>query len=154
MTPLTTLTVRVYGILIQNTQVLLSHENLRGLAFTKFPGGGLELGEPPQECLKREFKEELGLDIQVKEVMHVPDFVVVNYFKPEEQVLVIHYHVKPINPADLQGLNLSQKSLESLQETNETAHSWISIPQLKDEQLTFPADKAAARKLRAIHGYD
>ena len=33
----------------------------------EFPGGKVEEGETPQECLKREIKEELNLDILVKE---------------------------------------------------------------------------------------
>ena len=33
----------------------------------EFPGGKVEEGETPQECLEREIKEELNLDIVVKE---------------------------------------------------------------------------------------
>jgi 8-oxo-dGTP diphosphatase len=39
-------TIRVYGILLNtNKQVLVSDEHIRGNYYTKFPGGGLELGE-------------------------------------------------------------------------------------------------------------
>ena len=38
--------IRVYGILINDKkQVLVSDEFIRGGYYTKFPGGGLELGE-------------------------------------------------------------------------------------------------------------
>ena len=44
-----------------NKQVLVSDEHIRGSYYTKFPGGGLELGEGTRDCLKREFMEEMGL---------------------------------------------------------------------------------------------
>ena len=55
--------IRVYGVLInQQNQVLVSDEYIRGSYYTKFPGGGLELGEGTRDCLKREFKEEMDLE--------------------------------------------------------------------------------------------
>jgi len=58
--------VRVYGILInEKKQVLVSDEFIRGNYYTKFPGGGLEFGEGTRDCLKREFKEEMDLDVEV-----------------------------------------------------------------------------------------
>ena len=37
--------IRVYGILIQDSNVLVSDEYIKGKNITKFPGGGLEYGE-------------------------------------------------------------------------------------------------------------
>lgn len=37
------------------------------------PGGGVEFGETREAAIKREMKEELGIDIEVLEVLHVSD---------------------------------------------------------------------------------
>lgn len=58
--------IRVYGILLdENNRLLVSDEFIRGNYFTKLPGGGLEFGEGTRECLKREFMEETGLEVEV-----------------------------------------------------------------------------------------
>lgn len=55
----------VYGIIICNDKILLT-EKSRGAYTGKFdlPGGGLEHGEEILDCLKREIKEETGLEIK------------------------------------------------------------------------------------------
>ena len=56
--------IRVYGILInEQKQVLVSDEFIRGNYYTKFCGGGLEKGEGTIDCLKREFIEEMKLNL-------------------------------------------------------------------------------------------
>ena len=40
----------------------------------EFPGGKIEPGESPSECLKREIKEELDLDIMVFDIMFITEY--------------------------------------------------------------------------------
>ena len=56
--------IRVYGILLheEDGSVLVSDEYIRGSYYTKFPGGGMEYGEGSRVCLRRGFREEMGLD--------------------------------------------------------------------------------------------
>ena len=59
------------AIIYQDGKVLLTRrgpgEKLAG--FWEFPGGKIEHGETYQECLTREIKEELNLQIEVGEVL-------------------------------------------------------------------------------------
>lgn len=89
--------LRVYGILItEKQQVLVSDELIRGNYFTKFPGGGLEFGEGTRDCLKREFKEELNLNVEIGDHIYTTDYFQMSAFNPEHQIISIYYYVKAL----------------------------------------------------------
>src|SRR5437667_11959946 len=89
--------VRVYGVLInEQKKVLVSDEYIRGNYYTKFPGGGLELGEGTRDCLKREFKEEMDLEVETGEHLYTTDFYQVSAFNPAHQIISIYYLVKSL----------------------------------------------------------
>src|SRR5258708_35067242 len=89
--------VRVYGVLInEQKQVLVSDEYIRGNYYTKFPGGGLELGEGTRDCLKREFKEEMDLDVEISENLYRTDFYQVSAFNHAHQIISIYYFVNAL----------------------------------------------------------
>src|SRR5438105_15098364 len=91
--------LRVYGILFgENKKVLVSDEYIRGGYYTKFPGGGLEYGEGTRDCLKREFKEEMNLEVEIGDHIYTTDFFQVSAFNPDHQIISIYYFVKALEP--------------------------------------------------------
>jgi 8-oxo-dGTP diphosphatase len=65
--------VAAYGVARREGEVLLTRASLNsGVPGTWWlPGGGVEFGESPKECLAREFMEETGLNVRVGGVLDV-----------------------------------------------------------------------------------
>jgi ADP-ribose pyrophosphatase YjhB (NUDIX family) len=60
---------RVRAIIIKDGKVLLMHRIKSGLEYWAFPGGGIEESDKsPEDGLKRECLEELGVEVEVKEL--------------------------------------------------------------------------------------
>ncbi|HKH60890.1 MAG TPA: NUDIX domain-containing protein, partial [Flavitalea sp.] len=117
--------IRVYGILInEKKQVLVSDEFIRGSYYTKFPGGGLEFGEGTRDCLKREFKEEMDLEVEIGDHIYTTDFFQMSAFNPEHQIVSIYYFAKAIEPikAPLHDtlFDFDEQQLKVYKETGET----------------------------------
>lgn len=139
--------VRVYGILInQNNEVLLSDENRLGKQFTKFPGGGLEFGEGTKDCLKREFLEELQIEVEVKDLFYLTDYFQVSAFDENEQLISIYYFV---SAKDAQNIQTKIQTLD-FENGEQEVHRWKSITALTTEDLTFPVDKLVVEKLKNL----
>jgi len=70
------LRVRVCGICIQQEEILLvNHTGLGTPDFWAPPGGGIQTGEAAHEALVREFKEETGLTIEVRDFLFACEFI-------------------------------------------------------------------------------
>ena len=140
--------IRVYGILITDQkQVLVSDEFIRGGYYTKFPGGGLELGEGTRDCLQREFMEELQLEIEVGDHIYTTDFYQQSAFNPAYQILSIYYQVHPkaplhvdfkTTPFDFQPEQISDPKGEA------EVFRLIAWEDFNAETVSLPIDKVVA----------
>jgi ADP-ribose pyrophosphatase YjhB (NUDIX family) len=139
-------TIRVYGILTDELNgVLVSDEAEYGMRFTKFPGGGMKPGEGTVDCLIREWMEELGQQISVKEHLYTTDFFQPSAFHQHKQLISIYYYVEKVNePAK----KISTIPFDFSEEA-EYAQSvrWMAWNEFTPEALTFPVDKLVARMI-------
>jgi 8-oxo-dGTP diphosphatase len=133
--------VRVYGILIDQGRLLVSDERHHDLSFTKLPGGGLQFGEGTIDCLKREFLEETGLEIEITSHFYTVDFFQPSAFNPLQQVISIYYTVQPTN-------ELSHDPTTNFQ--NEHGLRWVEISELSSDTFSLPIDKHVADKIAAL----
>lgn len=139
--------IRVYGILINDEkQVLVSDEYIRGNYYTKFPGGGLEFGEGTRECLKREFREEMDLDVAIGDHIYTTDFFQLSAFNPSHQIISIYYFVKALEPIGCPIrttlFDFDAQQLEVYNKTGETeTFRFINWENFTPEAVTLPIDK-------------
>ena len=145
-----TLTVRVYGILMnENKQVLVSDEYIRGEYYTKFPGGGLEIGEGTRDCLKREFMEEMNLKVSIGEHLYTTDFFQISAFNNAHQILSIYYEaiaMEPIRvPLKTKEFDFNEQQLQVYEKTRQIeSFRLVDWEHFSSKQVTLPIDKIVA----------
>jgi|YNPNPStandDraft_1061719.scaffolds.fasta_scaffold01500_8 8-oxo-dGTP diphosphatase len=110
-------------------RVLLARRPERGANASKweFPGGKLREGESPEDCLRRELQEELGIEVEVGEVFHV-----VNHPYAWGSVLLLAY--------------LCRWRGGEIRLTEHSACQWAQMDRLVQFDLS-EADRAIAEKL-------
>jgi ADP-ribose pyrophosphatase YjhB (NUDIX family) len=144
--------IRVYGILMDDDKrLLVSDEFIRGSYFTKLPGGGLEFGEGTRECLKREFKEETGMDVEVGEHIYTTDFYIMSAFNSKHQIISIYYFVKVNGPITVE-TKTTPFDFTPQQTADATScceiFRWIDWKDLSEDSVTLPIDKVVVNLLK------
>lgn len=148
--------IRVYGILLgEDKKVLVSDEFIRGNYYTKFPGGGLEFGEGTRDCLKREFKEEMDLEVKVTDHIYTTDFFQMSAFNPEHQIISIYYFAEALEPikAPLRNkpFDFDERELSVYQAKGETeTFRFIDLNDFSAESVTLPIDKVVAEMVKEM----
>ncbi|MBC8172434.1 MAG: NUDIX domain-containing protein [Chitinophagales bacterium] len=132
--------IRVYGLWIMHDHVLLSEEHVKENMVLKFPGGGLEFGEGTIDCLKREFKEELGVEIRIVKHLYTTDFFVRSFLNEKEQVISIYYIVTT---------NEMYNAIPSFPDIEENRQKfyWQMIAELNPDMFQLPIDKELVKKI-------
>ena len=149
------ITIRVYGILVnEQQQILVSDEYIRGMYVTKFCGGGLEEGEGTRDCLRREFMEEMNLNVQVEEHFYTTDFYQPSAFRQGDQIMSIYYKVKALEPITAplrsQPFQFDEREMNMYNETGETeTFRFINLADFNEDCMTLPIDKIIVQMILA-----
>lgn len=93
----------------------------------EFPGGKLETDETPEECIVREIKEELDMDIEVLDI-----YKVVQFAYEEKEILLLCYLCKIVRGEG--------KTIEC------NDFRWVSKEELSQYEFV-PADLPIVQKL-------
>ena len=153
------ISVRVYGILINNKkQVLVSDEYIRGGLYTKFPGGGLEVGEGTRDCLKREFMEEMALDVEIGNHIYTTDFYQPSAFNSAHQILSIYYYAKALQPIAVplrnKPFDFDEAQMKIYSECQEIeTFRLIEWDDFDSGTVTLPIDKIVADMVKRDHAF-
>lgn len=146
--------IRVYGILKDSRdRVLVSDEFIRGNYYTKFPGGGLELGEGTRDCLKREFKEETNLDVTIGDHIYTTDFYQISAFNNAHQIISIYYFAHVQEPIDLDTktalFDFAPHQVADPKGESEVFR-WVEWNDLTEESVSLPIDKVVVKLLKKV----
>lgn len=121
--------IGAYGLIILNDEiVLIKKRNGAYKGKLDLPGGGIEHSETPEECVKREIKEETNLDVLDSKLLDVFSVRVEWSYKEYEENL---HHIGIIYLIKSKGI-----PSELGDDKDSLGSSWYKISNLKKENLS------------------
>lgn len=138
--------IRVYAIIVNDrNEILISDEVFRGIRMTKFPGGGLDLGEGTIDCLKREAMEEFGQEIEILSHFYTTDYFQRALFFEDQQLISIYYRAKFASEVKFK---ISTIPFDFDTSKNGLSFRWLKINDITEDLFTFPIDRRVAAMLK------
>jgi len=94
--------IRCRGIILHEDKLLVVRHQ-EDAKYTALPGGHLEPGEGIEECMRREFFEELGIQPTIGRLLYVNDFM-------DGEYQSIEFFFEVVNGVDFVGCHLKERS--------------------------------------------
>ena len=119
----------VLGMVKKNNKILVSkgYDKVKDEEFYRSIGGGIEFLENSKEALKREFKEELDIDIEVGNFLGISENIF-TYNGKNAHELILFYEVY-IRDEDY------KEKYHIIDDNCETGAEWIDIEKFKNREL-------------------
>lgn len=119
----------VLGLIKRDNKILVSkgYDNIKAEEFYRSIGGGIEFLENSKDALKREFKEELGIDINVGQFLEISENIF-TYNGKNAHELILFYNVN-IKESDYKEI------YHIIDDNCETDAMWIDIDKFKNKEL-------------------
>jgi ADP-ribose pyrophosphatase YjhB (NUDIX family) len=124
----------VLGLAIKDGKLLVSegYDSKKDKTFYRCLGGGIEFLETSQEALKREFKEEIGADISVKDFLGISENIFTFEGKNGHEIIFL-YNIE-LKDSDY------KDEYSIIDEVNSKA-KWINIQSFKNkEKIIYPTE--------------
>jgi len=135
--------VRAYCLIIDdNNDLIVSDEEYNDVKMTKFPGGGVELGEGIVEALQREAIEEFGQEIEMISHYYTADFFIQSAFG-DSQVIPIFYKAKFKAPIKFKISNIPFDFQGEIKQSFRK----LNLANISPEVFNFKADQAVVQMI-------
>lgn len=124
----------VLGVVRKGNKLLVSkgYDKSKNQEFYRCLGGGIEFLERSEDALKREFKEEINIEIELGDFLGISENIF-NYKGKDAHELILFYEAY-INDKDC------QQKYDLLDDDIETEAVWVDIDKFKNKELIlYPA---------------
>ena len=123
------------GLAIKNNKLLVSEgfDKVKNETFYRCLGGGIEFLEKSEEALKREFLEEINVDITVKDFLGISENIF-TYQGKKAHELILFYSI------EISDENY-QEDYKVIDDHGETIAKWIDINEFKNKnKILYPEE--------------
>ena len=123
------------GLAIKNNKLLVSEgfDKVKNVSFYRCLGGGIEFLEKSEEALKREFLEEINIDITVKDFLGISENIF-TYQGKKAHELILFYSI------EISDENY-QEEYKVIDDHGETIAKWIDIDEFKNKnKILYPEE--------------
>lgn len=123
------------GLVIEDNKLLVSEgfDKVKNETFYRCLGGGIEFLEKSEEALKREFLEEINIDITVKDFLGISENIF-TYQGKKAHELILFYSI------EISDKNY-QEEYKVIDDHGETIAKWIDIDEFKNKnKILYPEE--------------